>query len=81
MHIEIMVEEPSAEAALENLLPKMLPSDVTFKLHNFQSKTTLLVELPKRLKGYRPWLPNPNIWRLSEIVQRASMSSKGGLRR
>jgi hypothetical protein len=53
MRIEIMLEEPSTKATLENLLPKMLPSDVTFKLHNFQSKATLLIELPKRLKGVR----------------------------
>ncbi len=66
MHIEIMVEEPSAEAALENLLPKMLPLGVTFKLHNLQSKPTLLVELPKRLKGYKPWLPDD--WRILVLM-------------
>ena len=66
MHIEVLVEEPSAEAALENLLPKMLPSDTTFKLHNFQSKHTLLAELPKRLKGYGPWLPDD--WRIVVLV-------------
>ncbi|MGE0126507.1 MAG: DUF4276 family protein [Blastocatellales bacterium] len=66
MHLEIMVEEPSAEAALENLLPKMLASDITFKLHNFQSKLTLLAELPKRMKGYRPWLPAD--WRIVVLI-------------
>lgn len=64
--MEIMVEEPSAEAALENLLPKMLPPDISFKLHNFQSKITLLTELPKRLKGYKSWLPDD--WRIVVLV-------------
>lgn len=66
MHIEVMVEEPSAEAALENLLPKMLPSDVTFTLHNFQSKQTLLSALPVRLKGYSFWLPED--WRIVVLI-------------
>ncbi|HOY67093.1 MAG TPA: DUF4276 family protein [Candidatus Ozemobacteraceae bacterium] len=57
MHIECLVEESSARAALENLLPKMLPSDVTFQIHHFNGKPELLRELPKRLKGYRKWLP------------------------
>ena len=29
MHIEFLVEEPSAEAALRNLLPKILHADLT----------------------------------------------------
>jgi hypothetical protein len=66
MHIEILVEEPSAEAALKNLLPKMLPAGLTFKLHNFQSKLTLLAELPRRLQGYKNWMPVD--WRFVVLV-------------
>lgn len=66
MHLEILVEEPSAEAALDNLIPKMLSADNTFRLHNLQSKQTLLAELPKRLKGYKSWLPND--WRLVVLI-------------
>lgn len=66
MHIEFLLEEPSAEAALNNLLPKMLPSHVRFELRNFQSKHTLLAELPRRLKGYSYWLPTD--WRIIVLI-------------
>ena len=53
MRIDFFVEEPSAEAALGNLLPRILPPEVAFEIRNFQSKDTLLKELPKRLSGYK----------------------------
>lgn len=56
MHIEFLVEEPSAEAALLNLAPKILGADVTFNIHAHQGKTDLLRKLPRRLKGYRTWV-------------------------
>lgn len=57
MHLEILVEEPSAEAALEKLVPKMIGGDVTFNLIAHQGKPHLLKRLPDRLRGYRAWLP------------------------
>lgn len=65
-HLEFFVEEPSAEAALELLLPRILGPDVTFKLHPFQGKADLLRKLPSRLKGYSRWLPSD--WRLVVLV-------------
>jgi hypothetical protein len=38
MHILFFVEEPSAEAALANLLPKLLPNLTTFQFVVFQGK-------------------------------------------
>jgi hypothetical protein len=58
MHIEFLVEEPSAEAALRNLLPKLLSEKVSYQIHVFQGKQDLLKNLPKRLTGYRLWLPD-----------------------
>jgi len=58
MHLEFLVEEPSAEAALQNLVPKLISEDVSFNIHVFQGKQDLLKNLPKRLRGYRPWLPD-----------------------
>jgi hypothetical protein len=58
MQIDFFVEEPSAEAALGNLLPRILPEEVIFEIRNFQSKDTLLKELPKRLRGYKSWFPS-----------------------
>ncbi len=57
MRIDFFVEEPSAEAALTNLLPRILPNEIAFEIRNFQSKDTLLKELPKRLSGYKKWFP------------------------
>lgn len=52
----VMVEEPSMEAALELLLPKML-GDIEFQIIRFQCKDDLLKQLPARLHGYQSWLP------------------------
>ena len=52
----VMVEEPSMEAALEILLPKML-GEVEFQIIRFQCKDDLLKQLPDRLNGYQSWLP------------------------
>jgi hypothetical protein len=57
LHLEFLVEEASLESALTQLLPKILPSNVTSKIHAFRGKPDLLPKLPKRLKGYQAWLP------------------------
>ena len=55
-HLEVLVEEYSAEVALQNLLPKILPTDVDFNIRSFRGKSDLLRKLPERLKGYRSWI-------------------------
>ena len=57
MHIEFLVEDISTEAALTNLLPRLLPPGDTFTIHPHQGKKDLLRRLPGILKGYRQWLP------------------------
>ena len=57
MNFEFLVEEASLESALTQLLPKILPSTVTFKIHAFRGKDDLICKLPNRLKGYQAWLP------------------------
>ena len=69
-HVEVLVEEYSAEEALNNLLPKLLPPDVDFKVIHFRGKPDLLNKLPDRLKGYRSWLPDD--WRIVVICDRDS---------
>lgn len=56
MHLEFLVEEPSAEAALNELVPKIIPG-CSFKLHPHQGKNHLLDRLPTKLAGYARWLP------------------------
>ena len=55
MHVEFLLEEPSAEEALRLLLPKILPTDSTFELRNLQDKGRLLRKLKARLQGYSNW--------------------------
>ncbi len=57
MHIELLVEEPFAEAALTEILPRFVAGDVTWTIHVHQGKGDLLSKLPNRLKGYARWLP------------------------
>lgn len=66
MHIEFLLEERSAEVALNYILPKILPDDVTFKLHVFQGKSDLLKKLPLRMRGYSTWVPKD--WRIVVLI-------------
>lgn len=67
-HLELLVEEPSMEAFLRELLPRILPVDCGFAIHPFQGKPDLLVNLENRLRGYAQWLPDD--WRIVVIVDR-----------
>jgi hypothetical protein len=63
----VLVEEPSMEVALEQLLPKML-TEAQFEIRRFQCKDDLLKNLPARLRAYSSWLP-PN-WVVLVLVDR-----------
>ena len=66
-HIEFLVEEPSMEAALNELLPRLL-GKITFTIHCYQGKNGLLTHLPQRLRGYAAWLPDD--WRIIVVIDR-----------
>lgn len=55
-HIEVLVEEPSMEAFLGGVLPKLLPT-ASFRIYSHQGKPDLLSKLPSRLRAYSRWLP------------------------
>lgn len=63
----VFVEEYSMEAALEQLLPKLL-GDIEFQIIRFQCKNDLLKHAPDRLKGFAGWLPES--WRIVVLVDR-----------
>ena len=67
-HLELLVEEPSMEAFLSALLPRLMPQDRTFVVHPFQGKSDLLGRLEPRLRGYASWLPAD--WRIVVVVDR-----------
>lgn len=55
-HLEILVEEPSAEVALKNLIPKILGSHFSFNIIPHQGKKDLLQKLPSKLRAYSKWI-------------------------
>ncbi|MCC6522370.1 MAG: DUF4276 family protein [Polyangiaceae bacterium] len=61
----MLVEEGSAKAALELLLPRILGA-TTFNLHAHQGKPDLLGKLEARLTGYSGWVPES--WRVLVLV-------------
>lgn len=63
----IFVEEISMEAALEQLMPKLL-LDAEFEIFRFQCKDDLLKNLPARLRAFSRWLP-PD-WVILVLVDR-----------
>ncbi len=65
MHIEFLLEEPSSEAALLNLIPKILPT-ASFALHPHSGKHDLLAKLPHRLAAYRRFIPTD--WHIVVLV-------------
>lgn len=52
--VDFLVEEPSMEAYLRELLPRLIPG-VPFDVHNLTNKDSLLKKLPSRLAGYSTW--------------------------
>lgn len=66
-HLEVLVEEPSMEAALRLILPAMLPG-VGIGIHAHQGKSDLMVKLPNKLAAYAAWIPAT--WRILVVVDR-----------
>ena len=67
-HFEFLVEEPSMEAFLRALLPRLLPPDRSFDVRVFQGKPDLLRKLKSRLRGYAKGLPDDH--RIVVLVDR-----------
>lgn len=66
MRVIFLLEEPSTEALLQNLLSKILPLDRESEFVVFQGKKDLLANLEPRLKAYRKWIPGD--WRIVVLV-------------
>ena len=66
MHIEFLLEEPSAEAVLNAILPKILSENISFELHVFKGKQDLLRKLPTQLQVYSKWIPDD--WRIIVLI-------------
>ena len=66
-HVEVLTEEPSMEAFLEVLLPRLSPQ-ATFAVHSFQNKQNLLKKLESRLRAYRKWIPEN--YRIAVVIDR-----------
>ena len=58
VHLEFLLEEPSAEMVLRTILPKILSTNISSDFFVFKGKADLLKKLPERLKIYRQWIPD-----------------------
>lgn len=58
MHIVFLLEEPSAQKAIEGFVGQIVPANVTFNYIVFKGKKDLLRKLRERLLGYRKWIPS-----------------------
>jgi len=52
LHIEFLVEGPSDEIVLREVVPRVLSRDVSFEVRPFGSKQRLLTRLPGHLRAY-----------------------------
>jgi hypothetical protein len=68
--IEVLVEEPSAEAALQVLLPRIVQGHARIKIINLGSKYALLKKLEGRLRGYADRLQDGENLRVLVLVDR-----------
>lgn len=56
MHLEILVEEPSLEAFLRVVLPRLLGEHTSFEIYPFSGKHDLLTNIEQRFRGYSHWI-------------------------
>lgn len=66
-HIVFIVEEPSMEAALLQIVPKIL-GEASFQIIVHQGKKDLLERLPDRLRGYKRFVRES--WRIVILIDR-----------
>jgi hypothetical protein len=67
MHLEVLVEEPSAEAALDDLLRRIAP-ECSVKIHAHAGKHDLLGQLPAKIRAYSHILKVQPDWRVILLV-------------
>ncbi len=58
MHFEFLLEEETSEKVLDNLMPKIVSGEHTYRCIRFQGKRDLLKNVPIELKGYSKWMPD-----------------------
>lgn len=70
MHLEVQVEEPSAEEALQHLLPQIIGNKATFGIINYGGKRNLLTRLPARLSAYAARIQGGEELKLAILIDR-----------
>ncbi|MCQ4158807.1 DUF4276 family protein [Roseomonas sp. GC11] len=70
MQLVFFVEEPSAEAELNALLPKLLAGRARWQIIDFGSKYGLLGKLEQRLRGYKKQIGQGEALRLVVMLDR-----------
>ncbi|WP_232319719.1 DUF4276 family protein [Prosthecochloris sp. HL-130-GSB] len=72
MTIELILEEPSAEAAMRLIMPKILAGRAEVNYINMRNKSRLLQELPARLRGYKEQIRSGADIRIVVLIDRDS---------
>lgn len=57
-HLIFLLEEPSMQNVLEAILPKIIPTEITFKCISHQGKQDLAQSIPKKIKAFKDFSPN-----------------------
>lgn len=77
-YMEFLVEEPSMEAFLSVLLPRLLPEGCEYRIHPFRSKPDLKRNIANRIRGYSRWIsPDHRIFVLVDRDNDDCMELKG----
>ncbi|MBX9596928.1 MAG: DUF4276 family protein [Roseomonas sp.] len=66
--VEVLVEEPSMEAALQQLLPRLLSGRARWKIINLGSKHALFAKAEARLRAYRRRIADGEALRVVVVV-------------
>lgn len=79
MHVVFLVEERSAEVALNHLLPTMLGDRATFQIRPFNGKADLLRSLERQLRGLSRGIPGVRFVVLVDLDDDDCQELKRGL--
>ena len=74
MHIEFLIEEASAEIVLNEIIPRIMGDNTTFKIHDFRGKSNLIKNLLNRMKGYSNIIKHQEDLRIVILIDKDSQN-------
>ncbi len=74
MHIEFLIEEASAEIVLNEIIPRIVGGETTFKIHDFRGKGNLIKNLLNRMRGYSNIIKHQEGLRIVILIDKDSQN-------